>query len=193
MCKWIQSLARRVLLWFLPGGQVAQFENVRISDLSKGEPEFKTMMLAAFQLLKDMDPRRFVRANRHLKWVANIALGGGAVYRDDMQACVIDFKKPESDADIPFHVAWYASVLVHAATHAAVAARKIPYSRKFRVRIERLCVTEQNRFARRFEFTEPDIAEYLHREVDETEWERYWETSTGRVLAFLRRVFKKKV
>ena len=191
MRKWIQRFFARQMLWLLRGSQIAQFGDISVCDLSKGEPEFKTVMLAALQLLKDTDLRRFARVNRHLKWISNIALSrGGAQYRHDLQACMIDFVKPETDAQFPYYVAWYASVLVHEATHGVLRTRSILYSRELRTRIKHLCVTEQNRFAHRLESTQPKVAKYVHQEFDEADWHVSWNRKPAPdFLALLRRLF----
>jgi hypothetical protein len=166
------------------------FEDIRICELNPPSPTFKRVVLAAFQLLKDTDPRRYSRVKQHLKWVSNGSLSQpGAVYRHYTQTCVIDYVEPGSESEIPFWIADLASTLVHEATHGVLRARDIPYSPELRVRIERLCVTEENRFARRLSSTQPEIAERLHREFDESHWHPYWNTTnTGRLFAVLRRI-----
>ena len=182
----------RFLLWNQTTNQFAQFEDIRLCDLSYGGPDFKRVLIGALQLLKDIDPRRFLRVNRHLKWIANEPLAQpGAQYRHLTQTCSFDFVKPESESDIPFWIANHASVLVHEATHGVLRVRGIPYSPELRARIEHLCVTEQNRFARRLATSQPEIAERLHREFDESEWHDSWDrTNTGTLIATLRRIHR---
>lgn len=189
MRKWIQKLCKRLVLPLLRGSQVAQFENVRLCDFVKGDPEFQRVMLAAFQLIKDTDPRRFARVNRQLKWVVRNPRAIGQ-YHHYVQSCTIDFYKPETDAAFPFYVAWYASQLIRAATRGLLASRDISYSAESRERYERLCLAEQNRFARRFASTQPEVAAYIHKKFDEAAWREIWKQSrTARLFGDLWSIF----
>lgn len=188
--NWAEKLDTRLKLWHQRKYEIAQFEDIRLSDLAYVGPQFETVMLGALQLIKDTDPRRFSRVKRHLRWVVNGPLPQpGAEYAHKAQTCVIDFEKPESESDYPYWIAWHASMLIHEATHGLIDARGIRYSPELRVRIERLCVTEQKRFVRRLANSQPDLADQLHPEFDETDWHQTWSsTKIGRFIATLRRV-----
>ena len=146
-------------------------------------------------MVQDTDPRRFVRVRRHIRWIVkHIAFdrGGGAEYIAQTRACNIEFREPDSDSDYPYWIAWYASVLVHEATHGVINSRGIPYSPEMRVRIERLCVTEQNRFLRVLARSDPETAAHLHREFDESRWYSSWHATFGQRLSEIFRAFRSK-
>ena len=83
MRRWIHRLLTRLVLWLQRKNQIASFDDIRLCE---GSPTFKRVLLAAFQLLKETDPRRFARVKRHLKWVCNQPISHpGAEYRHDTQ------------------------------------------------------------------------------------------------------------
>jgi len=90
-------------------------------------------------------------------------------------------------------IGYYACVLVHEATHGVICSRGIPYSRELRSRIERLCVTEEQRFLIHLTITHPDLASGLYREFDASKWRASWNaTRTERFLAVIKRAFLAK-
>jgi hypothetical protein len=194
MFRWVNGLVVRLELWIQRNNQIAEFDGIALCELRPYSPTFKKVLLDAFALLKESDPRRFARVKRYLKWVINGPLAfAGCEYRHSTQTCVIDYAELEDETDLSFWIAWYASALIHEATHALLLARGIPYSSEFRVRAERLCVTEENRFARRIAATQHKIAERLHREFDESLWHRSWNsTRHERARALFRRLFKRR-
>ena len=86
---------------------------------------------------------------------------------------------------------YFATVLVHEATHAVLESRSIKYTPEFRSRIEKLCVTEENRFLKRLALTCPDLVEkFGQRKYDESEWKDAWNrTHTSKLWRTLRRSF----
>lgn len=84
----------------------------------------------------------------------------------------------------------YASTPAHEATHGAVEARGICYTSELRLRIERLCVREQQRFITRLIWKNPDLAGRLDHEFDAARWEWTWTASKGeKFRATMRRIF----
>ena len=114
-------------------------------------------VVAALDLIRRTDPRRFARIQRFIKsiFVANYRTILG-FYRTFGQIC--ELKKlpiPESLRSVAIY--HYASTLVHESTHGLLEKKRFPYTRANRRRIEKLCVREQARFLARF----PGIAEKM--------------------------------
>jgi hypothetical protein len=133
------------------------------------------VFLAALQLIKQLDSRRFRRLQRHITWIVNCPLPkGGGQYHYPTRTCRLDVEKgmPKPDAD--YAAAAIASTLIHEATHGVLRARGIGYSAQLRARVERCCVREQNRFLGRLCSSRPDIAKFLHREFTESGWHCSW-------------------
>ena len=91
----------------------------------------------------------------------------------------MDFTFAQLKSDSEMNAAYFAKVLVHESTHGVVASRGIRYAPELRLRIEKLCVTEENRFLNRLALTHPEIAENLHQDFDPTRWEKSWKISRG--------------
>jgi hypothetical protein len=132
-------------------------------------------LLAALRLLRAIDSRRFARVQREIAWIVNCTLAcPGAEYLEDIKTCRVDFEEPALDSDPEFSIGWWARTMVHEATHGVVERRGIRYTPELRSRIERLCVTEEQRFLRRLSETRPALADQLYREYSEADWDFAW-------------------
>ena len=110
-------------------------------------------------MLKVKDPRRFRRICRYVKGIVALPIGHAeAGYIEPLKVCAVRFQAPPSEEKLRQYAAWYASILVHEATHGLIHARKIPYDEHYRERIERLCFQEENRFLRRLGLTPESLA-----------------------------------
>jgi hypothetical protein len=139
----------------------------------------------------DNDPRRFERVRRHIGWVVNgaLELGRYAEYNAETRTCGINFREPDANDDEAWHQTWNialnAATLVHEATHGEVIARGIAYAPEHRIRIEALCVNEENRFLRRVEQRAEvrsqveltTVAHHLQCQFDASAWEPSWTAS----------------
>ena len=187
---------REVQLWILRRSEVARFEGIILADpRSPGErnPHFADLLLAALSLVKETDLRRFERVRRRLKWIVNgpPLYGAGAEYEHQLQACTINLREPSPEYPREHVIAWYARILVHEATHGEIAARGILYTPKLRSRIERLCVHEEQRFVADLGRTQPELARWLYREFDASNWTRSWNvTRTQCLVAGVRRLLQ---
>jgi hypothetical protein len=194
----------RVRLWLQKKNVVAEFDGIRIADLRETSPHFKNTILASLQLIKDYDPIRFTRARRHIQWIVNwqVEIGGGAEYCAPIRTCSIDFLEPDpTDAAEAWHHKWYAarhaSAIVHEATHGSIRSRGIGYTPELRIRIEKLCVLEENRFVRRVAKLAHErshrelglIMECLETEFDAKAWDVAWNASK---LERLRHIWKQR-
>ena len=67
----------------------------------------------------------------------------------------------------------YAMTLVHEATHGYLHARFIPYTKRTRSRVERICENEENHFVKQL----GDEWSHLHCTFLEDDYQRYWKAS----------------
>jgi hypothetical protein len=113
----------------------------------------------------------------------------GIEYNSRIRACSIEFFTiPDVSEDIL--AAGHACFLVHEATHGVIESRGIQYDGLNRVRIERLCLAEQNRFAARLAAADPERypLNLLHMDFDESYWKGEWTAGRPRrILTFLSR------
>src|SRR5438045_3803167 len=90
--KPLEKFLRRTVLSIQAQSEVARFDGIIISDPNENVA-FHDTVLAALKLIKDLDPRRFRRIRRHIKWVVNVMLAhGGARYSCPTRTCKIDFE-----------------------------------------------------------------------------------------------------
>jgi len=157
MLKRAISLAR---LWNLKRSVLCVHSGISIVDMNWGSvkrPERKEVFVLttkrALELLERSDERRFQRVQREIKYIVNeVVASSGGEYGFDIKRCSIDFDRYNvqlHSGHYEWHVAQYASFIVHEATHGHLFSRGIPYSKKTRGRVERLCCIEQRRFAQK--------------------------------------------
>jgi hypothetical protein len=135
---------------------------------------------------------------REVDYVVNNMLISGGDYRRSERSCNIDYEKGypatvsmDSDPAHRWYIARLACTIVHEATHGRIYSFGIPYNKKTRVRIERLCVLQARRFATHqldphYDFTK------LVPPFDAAQWEPYWNPKLQRKLrkALLIRLFR---
>jgi hypothetical protein len=176
MRKYISPLGDRFFVWVFEKCEVARFEGIILSDVTS-EKLFVVVLLEALELVRSIDPRRFSRIRRHIRFIANFSPGySGACYDSQTRSCKFLFKGPsQDDPDRMAFVVGYAKVLVHESTHGEILARRIPYTPALRARVERLCVKEENRFVAALKRTRPEIGDRFWTEFDEGFWDPVWE------------------
>ena len=182
VAKLLQHLVNRGYLWVQKRNEVARFEGIVLADVRRTNPHFKTTLLEALQFIRDYDPRRFARVQRHIGWIVNCGLepNMNAEYNSETRTCSIDFMEPKEEVDRVWSAMHYPRTLIHEATHGALISRSIAYTPELRARIEKLCITEEKRFLRRVGRLRPDLSELLvsmEREFDSAAWEKSWTTS----------------
>jgi len=188
-----KALGRKGLLSIYRKYEAATFDGIALVDWD-GTPHFTTVIANALRLIKENDPRRFHYVQRHIRFIVNCArpFGGGA-YFNDTKACEFEFVALRSDDDIQFYTPWYACALVHEATHGRLHSWGIPYTPDNRARIEKLCVTEEQRFAKCLVLS-PRVSTWLQEThvFDARRWERSWNTTAWKkFLLTMRRVRKR--
>ena len=170
----VQALLNRYLLRLQRTSEVDRIEGIILAD-TQDSLLFRSAVPAALQLIKNLDPRRFRRVQRYIKWIVNCPLPyGGGQYHYPTRTCRLDFEKTAVEPDPEYAAAAVASILVHEATHGVLRAHAIGYSVHLRSRVERCCVSEENLFIARLSPSRPDIAKLLHCEFAEARWHRSW-------------------
>jgi hypothetical protein len=186
-----ERLVYGVEFWMQKKFEVARFHGIILADCRKLSLQFERTVLGSLQLICDNDPRRFQRVRRYIQWVLNCPLSPNlhAEYHWHTRTCKIDFQEPEPNDKEPWHriynVAFNARSLVHEATHGELAARGIAYTPENRVRAEKLCIMEENRFLKRIEErakarSDSDlevVVHHLQREFEASSWEPAWTAS----------------
>ena len=182
----IEAFWNRGFLCFQRHAEVARFEGIALADIRETSSHFRNTYLAALKLVRDHDPLRFARVQRHIQWIFNCHLPlVMAEYDAGTRTCRVNFEEPPNEADLQLWIGFGACTLIHETTHAIVHAHGIRYVPELRARIERVCVTEENRFVAKLAHAQPELAAKLHREFNESEWHEVWKASRWQVFAAL--------
>lgn len=165
-------------------GRCVSSEGIKIvappGQQSVAETPFLRHMVETLRLIRSVDPRRFRRLQREIAVINDApSLSTGSYGRPDRR-CQIDFARYDTEwrEQYPEWSQWvYATMLVHEATHGAVYSRHVHYTRKTRVRIERLCCMEARRFATQADREDRQWSDALVPPFDETRWHESWHAS----------------
>jgi hypothetical protein len=157
----------------------ARVESIGLVDMSLDDSDDEAFVRAttdALALIQRLAPRRYRTILRETAFIVNAELTSGACYNRYTRSIGVDFPRyrvyPEAD-DYGWHLARYAAVLVHEATHGRLESRWFPYTKGTRAQIERICHAEQSRFLARWSAGRFDLAELVP-PFDETRWHRHW-------------------
>ena len=155
--------------------------DIKLTDLSWRRPQeamFRQKTEDALSLIARADCRRYRRVVQQIRSITNEnslegQLGG---YRPFGKNCAVDFSLFDfsSSEKSNFSLKLYATVLVHEATHGHLLSKHIPYTRRTYQRVERLCVLESIRFAKRFVDSVNDWSTILWTTVEVGAWDRRW-------------------
>ncbi len=159
---------------------------------------FGRVTTEALLLVGVVDPRRYRRIQREIRLVKDLPFDIGARYIRIDRECQVNFSKFKCDWSDPssseyeWYLAQYAATLVHEATHGYLISRGVPYTQTIRAFCERMCVTEERRFAQRLHGKHYNLAEELVEEFDPERWRNSWNrTKWQRTKADWREAFKK--
>jgi hypothetical protein len=176
----IQQFTRKGEQWLQKKFEIGAVEGIALVDMYEYTPYFCRTMSAAVHLIRDNDPRRFRRLRAHIKSIVNATRAfGGAAYLHETNTCEIDFQpRPQSEHEVQFYAAWYACTLVHESTHGLLRSRGIPYTPENRNQSEKLCMTEEARFARHLKI-DPQVLSWLEPKLkfDPARWHEDWTAS----------------
>ena len=105
-------------------------DGIKIVDSSrKKDSGFCSDTVAALELIKSADPRRYRRLQREVKFITNrekIEQRGFASYDRSCRNCEVDYRRTKADPELQdWHLRAYASTLVHEATHGAICSHCI--------------------------------------------------------------------
>jgi hypothetical protein len=113
-----------------------QFESFTLYAL-EDEEDFFNSVVETLSILKQYDPIRYSRVKKYLPRIA-YAKQGSDCYRPEVEAFFVD-TFPLDD------ICFFASILVHEATHGFIYKKGIPYDHT-RERQENICYQEQFKF-----------------------------------------------
>jgi hypothetical protein len=154
-------------------------DGIGIVDMNRDDTDneaFLEATVAALNLIRQLDARRYANLIRHVHFIVNGELDSGGRYQYHTRSIELDFPKyrvyPDAD-DYGWYLARYAAVVIHEATHARLCALSFPYTTRTRVQIERICVAEQRRFLAKWSGGRFELSE-LRQEFDERQWHGYW-------------------
>jgi hypothetical protein len=180
----MKRIRRWLWEWLCRRCQVGECAGVLLVEFWHCE-EFAGTIVEAMKLVERTDPRRFDRVKQRIKWIVNKRLfRAGAIYGHATRTCFIDFHRV-CDWDSQWAVGWCALLLVHEATHGLIHDRGVPYTRRLRSRVERLCVKEEQRFVARLAKSQPETAGWLKCEFNEAGWAPSWNATRVEKLAWL--------
>lgn len=151
--KWTMSFH----VWMLRSHVCGGYKSILLADMTvkrQRTAEFAAFTLDALRLIERTDPRRFRYLQREVRYVVNVPLLSGAAYKRETRRCSIDFQRYAIRLEMPereWYLAAYASAIVHEATHGRIHHFGIAYNETTWERIERLCRTEERRFANRLQ------------------------------------------
>jgi hypothetical protein len=181
MGRVLDKLVHRMELYAMQHAAIGTFDGIGLVDFRGHPKSFRHTVECSLRLIRDNDPRRYARITKHIRWIANrVTNTMGIEYEPWICACNVEFTDiPGASPDVL--AAGYACFLIHEATHGAIEARGIPCDVSHRVRIERLCMAEQNRFAARLAALDPQRypLHLLQLEFNENYWRNEW--SAGRL------------
>lgn len=173
---WFKTLFTFIQRWALNGSVRGSYGDIRLGDMTftaQHSADFVAQTTQALQLIERVDPRHFYYVRSELRCIVNEPLLYGGMYRKKTHSCSIDFLRYRCDPNLPeyeWHLATYASTLVHEATHGRIHRFGIPYNNKTWMRVERLCRLEQKRFASRLHSETYDFR-MLVPDFDPAEWQ----------------------
>ena len=162
---------------------VGEFDGIPLVSLHSDPDAFVQGICSSLKLIKGQDQRRFHRITQQTQWLVDSPLAGGAYsgsYQHRIKAIRVDFEFDESVGDRVFHVAYFAKVIVHEATHGVIRDRGIETTPENRIQVERICRAEENRFIVGLRRSFPDLPEDLICQFDPDDWSESWDEGAFR-------------
>ena len=165
------------------------FDAIKICDLvSLNDAQrqlYCSRTVKALELIKEYDAKRFCRIQKHLVYIVSCRTFYGADYNHWLRACEVNFSRFRFEEDEDWGVLMLACTIIYEATHGVITTQNIPYDKKHRLRVERICYQEEVRFARRV-MPEVDLGEF-----DESEYRNYFQMGRWQyVVKSLRTIFQ---
>src|SRR5882724_1139121 len=192
MLKIFDSLADWMQLQGMKANTIAHIDGISLaSNRPHQNGVFKQIIEGALSLVRKHDPRRYARITQHFRWILNAYLVGpmDGMFVSSTRTCVINFGwLPGANHDLL--EAMYAGILVHESTHAVLEFRGIRSEDENRLRIERLCFEEQNRFIARLAAADPVRfpRRVLHIKFDDHLYKQFYNNPLRRGFSLLSRL-----
>lgn len=164
--------------WVLRRARHIVVDGITIVDMNSDatdDRDFLRTMTEALYMIRKMDPTRYAIVRREIRYLVNSELVSWGMYDSPLKICNVDFGRlvASPGKHYPKHVAMYAGLIVHEATHGRLESLGFPYTRKTRVRIERICCSEQRRFIARLGISKRLVNE-LAPPFREENWHPTW-------------------
>lgn len=115
----------------------------------------------ALSIIEEGDPRRYQRIRRDLQSIL-ITRAGGPEFLPPLSACLLGYQLTKDATPLGL-----AFMIVHEAAHARLWHRGFNYDFQIRDRIERLCITEELRFAETIH-SAPDVIAWVRSKLSNT-------------------------
>ena len=195
MANLLKRLADKGFVRLYRGSVVGDFDGITLVSLCPNPDAFVQCIRASLKLIRDYDPRRYKRVVKQTRWLVDSTLSGGSYsgeYQHRIKATGIDFELDESVGDQHFHEAYYASLVIHEATHGVIRDRNIDTEPGNRIQVERICTAESNRFIGLLQRSIPTLSDELVRPFNPVNWAESWNSGPlRRALKELRRINQK--
>ena len=163
----------KLLKYFKQGN----YSSIGISCFVTDDKVFYDFICDILELIKQHDEKRYLRVINELNWIANtrrIKVDCGE-YKHSIKLCSI-----HCNLSIEQHIddlIYFASVIIHEATHGYLSSKGFESTKERRVQIERICVAEGNRFLAKVAEKHPETSEKYIREFDPKDWQESWNSS----------------
>ncbi|MBI3987043.1 MAG: hypothetical protein HY343_08995 [Lentisphaerae bacterium] len=172
-----------------------EYAGVRICDANVNDSDdeaFCRHVAQALELIQGADPRRFRLVTKELRFIVNQELWGSCGrYLRGIHACSVDYGRYDFARDEQWYLAELARLIIHDATHGYLHSRGIPSSKANRLRVEHVCLVEENRFSQRLGGRFAANLEEFHPEWVEAHYRTPWWTRLFRLLKRIREEHKK--
>ena len=148
----VHSLLKNQVEHIYMGGYVTTIDGIILSDLEgtgSSRDIFASTTRNALDLLSKHDPHRYKRVISQLRFIVNKRLPCPACYNPLCNCCFVDLEQLRFRENSRYCLISLAVTLVHEATHGIIDSRGIPYNKRFRERIERICIREETKTVHR--------------------------------------------
>ena len=153
--------------------KIGEHCEIAITSFLADDDEFAELVELSLALVARVDPRRYSRIRTRLRWIvgSHVVDRGGGRYSTLSRCCKLN---PSDNLEGDLAVASDAKVMVHEATHGRLVDLGFSYTRETRLRIERICCAEENRFYARLD---PEKGGALRFDFDPVNWTDSWSAS----------------
>jgi hypothetical protein len=169
MKKLMNFISLKVLEWVY----LDSYKAINVGSFKTYEYDFYSQIEGVLDFIKDIDTRRHLRITNELIWIVNTNLvrKGGGRYYQNLGACMVNIKSYTQDVN---EIVSIANLIIHASTRAYIQSKGFKYVDENRAQIERICLTERNRFTDRARLRFPEVSDDNYKNFDPAEWLLTW-------------------